>query len=145
MTNTNKLRLIVVGAIAAFIGLQQYGILRLGGTAAGNDQVFADAFANHGSNLQAEGQGTVIRILADDNDGSRHQRFILQLGSGQTLLVAHNADLAPPIAGLSVGDTVAFNGVYEWNAQGGVIHWTHRDPQGVHVAGWIKHGGSTYQ
>jgi len=145
MSNTNKLRLIVVVAIAAYIGLQQEGPLRLGGKAAGNDQVLANAFTNHESSLQVEGEGRVIRILADDNEGSRHQRFILQLESGQTLLVAHNVDLASRIAGLTVGDSVAFNGVYEWNAQGGVIHWTHRDPDGGHVAGWINHGGRTYE
>jgi len=145
MNNTNRLRLIVVVAIAACIGLQQYGFLRLGGKAAGNDKVLANAFTNHESSLQVEGEGTVIRILADDNEGSRHQRFILQLESGQTLLVAHNVDLTSRIAGLTVGDSVAFNGVYEWNAQGGVIHWTHRDPDGSHVAGWINHGGRTYE
>ena len=36
-----------------------------------------------------ESSGTVMRVLADDDDGSRHQRFILRLGSGQTVLVAH--------------------------------------------------------
>ena len=30
------------------------------------------------------GEGTVVRILADDNDGSRHQRFILELESGRS-------------------------------------------------------------
>ena len=43
---------------------------------------------------------------------------------------------------LKEGDSVAFNGEYEWNAKGGVIHWTHRDPQGSHVAGWLKHKGN---
>jgi len=41
------------------------------------------------SGRQAQGSGTVTRVLPDDNDGSRHQRFILQLASGRTLLVAH--------------------------------------------------------
>lgn len=76
---------------------------------------------------------------------SRHQRFILTLSSGQTLLVAHNIDLAPRLASLKSGDSVAFNGVYEWNAKGGVIHWTHRDRSGRHQAGWLKHAGQTYQ
>jgi hypothetical protein len=59
--------------------------------------------------------------------------------------MAHNIDLAPRIADLEEGDTVAFNGVYEWNAKGGIIHWTHRDPGGSHEAGWIRHKGQTYQ
>ncbi|HTG74350.1 MAG TPA: hypothetical protein VMB70_11300 [Terriglobia bacterium] len=42
MSNTNRLRLIVVVAIAACIGLQQYGFLRVGGKATGNDQVLAN-------------------------------------------------------------------------------------------------------
>ena len=94
---------------------------------------------------QTQGSGIVTRILPDDNDGSRHQRFIIRLDSGRTLLIAHNIDLAPRIASLREGDTVAFNGVFETNERGGLIHWTHRDPQGRHEAGWLKHKGQTYQ
>ena len=90
-------------------------------------------------------ESLVSKILADDIDGSRHQRFILTLPSGQTLLVAHNIDLAPRVASLKAGDSVAFNGVYEWNAKGGVIHWTHHDPAGRHEVGWLRHAGQTYQ
>ena len=97
------------------------------------------------SGQQVSGSGRVVRILADDNDGSRHQRFILGLSSGQTLLVAHNIDLAPRVASLSTGDTVKFYGEYEANSKGGVIHWTHHDPQGRHVAGWLEHRGRRYQ
>lgn len=87
----------------------------------------------------------VERILADDSDGSRHQRFLIRLESGQTLLVAHNIDLAPRVSGLREGDTVEFNGEYVWNEKGGVVHWTHRDPANHHVAGWLKHDGQTFQ
>jgi len=111
----------------------------------GGDQQIATAFARHQSNVQVESQGTVTRLLPDDMDGSRHQRFILRLAAGQTLLVAHNIDLAPRVAGLNVGDRVAFRGEYEWNNKGGVIHWTHRDPAGRHEGGWIKHNGNLYQ
>ncbi len=92
-----------------------------------------------------QGAGTVIRLLADDDEGSRHQRFILRLPSGKTLLVAHNIDLAPRIGDLRVGDTVEYSGDYEWNPQGGVVHWTHRDPAGRHADGWLKHDGRVYQ
>jgi Protein of unknown function (DUF3465) len=103
------------------------------------------AFNEQRSGVQVAGEGVVSKLLPDDNDGSRHQRFILALSSGQTLLVAHNIDLAPRIAALREGDSVAFSGVYEWNAKGGVIHWTHLDPGGRHEAGWLKHGGQTFQ
>jgi Protein of unknown function (DUF3465) len=94
---------------------------------------------------QVRGSGTVTRILPDDEDGSRHQRFILRLPSGQTLLVAHNIDLAPRVTGLEVGDTVEYYGEYQSNPKGGVVHWTHRDPSGRHAAGWLRHAGQTFQ
>jgi hypothetical protein len=94
---------------------------------------------------QANGSGTVVRVLPDDNDGSRHQRFILRLASGRTLLIAHNIDLAPRISGIREGDTVEFHGEFRSNPEGGVIHWTHHDPQGRHPGGWLRHRGRTYQ
>ena len=102
-------------------------------------------FDQRHSGRQVQGQGTVSRILSDDNRGSRHQRFILTLASGQTLLVAHNIDLAPRIRSLAVGDEVAFNGEYEWNDKGGVIHWTHHDPERRHTGGWLEHEGRRYE
>lgn len=110
-----------------------------------SDRALQSAYSNRQSNLQVRGQGVVSRILPDDLEGSRHQRFILQLSTGQTLLIAHNIDLAPRIAGLNTGDTVMFYGEYEWNTKGGVIHWTHHDPDNRHVGGWLQHSGRTYQ
>ena len=114
-------------------------------TISGSDEALARAFQQRTSNVQVEGQGVVRRVLSDDNDGSRHQRFVVALVSGQTLLISHNIDLAPRVAGLRKGDVVSFSGEYEWNAEGGVIHWTHRDPSKRHLAGWIKHKGKLYQ
>ncbi|HKR15126.1 MAG TPA: DUF3465 domain-containing protein [Pyrinomonadaceae bacterium] len=114
-------------------------------TASAGDSVIGRAFATGTSDIQVEGEGTVIRILPDDQKGSRHQRFIVQLASEQTLLISHNIDIAPRIEGLEVGHTVRFYGEYVWNDKGGVIHWTHRDPRARHVAGWIKHNGKTFQ
>ena len=109
------------------------------------DDPIGRAFASGASDIQVEGEGTVIGVLPDDLNGPRHQRFIVQLSSGQTLLITHNIDVAPRIDGLKVGDSVRFNGEYVWNEKGGVIHWTHHDPQGRHVAGWVIHNGKTYQ
>jgi hypothetical protein len=109
------------------------------------DAVLAKAFEDRARDLQVEGQGTVVRILKDDTEGGRHQRFVVRLASGQTLLIAHNIDVAPRLDGLSNGDTVAFRGVYEWSVEGGTVHWTHHDPDGRHAAGWIRYAGRTYQ
>jgi len=109
------------------------------------DQLLAAAFHNQRSNVQVQGAGRVTKVLADDNEGSRHQRFILKLASGQTLLVAHNIDLASRVISLKAWDYVEFNGEYEWNSKGGIIHWTHRDPEGRHTSGWVKLNGRTYQ
>jgi len=105
----------------------------------------ATAFENRQSDIQVKGEGRVIKILPDDNKGSRHQRFILKLLSGQTILIAHNIDLAPRINGLNKGDQVRFYGEYEWNNKGGVVHWTHHDPRNRHIGGWLKHNGQTYE
>jgi hypothetical protein len=110
-----------------------------------SDAVIADAFSNHESNLEVTGEGVVVKLLPDDRSGSRHQKFIIKMASGQTLLVAHNIDLAPRISSIREGDTIQFKGEYEWNEKGGVLHWTHRDPNGSHPAGWIKYQGQTYQ
>lgn len=115
------------------------------GPPAVDDTPIGRAFKTRQSDVQVEGDGVVKRILADDTAGRRHQRFILRLASGQTVLISHNIDLAPRVAGLREGDSVRFNGEYEWNEEGGVIHWTHRDPRGRHAAGWLEHNGRTYQ
>ena len=139
---------LLAGAIVYGLGLvQEQGISIPGFNASspGTSDAIEIAYNNRQSDVQVQGQGVVSRVLPDDRDGSRHQRFILELDSGQALLIAHNIDLAPRISGLNKGDTVAFYGEYEWNSKGGVIHWTHNDPNGRHVDGWLKHRGRTYQ
>lgn len=107
--------------------------------------LLSEAFKNQRSGVQVMGAGIVTKILSDDTDGSRHQRFILKLSSDQTILIAHNIDLAPRIEGLKIGDAVSFHGVYEWNSKGGTVHWTHHDPSKKHIGGWLKKGSQTYQ
>jgi hypothetical protein len=143
-----KKLLFLVAAAALALGFareQGLSIAAFSPLSRDTDSVLQTAFNNRQSDLQVQGEGVVTRVLPDDNDGSRHQRFILRLGTGQTLLITHNIDLAPGVTGLDIGDTVAFYGEYEWNAQGGVIHWTHHDPHNRHVDGWLKHRGRTYQ
>ena len=103
------------------------------------------AFTNQRSDVQVRGRGIVSRLLPDDNEGSRHQKFIIKLSNSQSVLVAHNIDLAPRISELKTGDDIEYYGEYEWNEKGGVLHWTHDDPGGRHEDGWLKHKGKIYQ
>jgi len=108
------------------------------------DARLARLFSDKATGVQVEGRGEVARLLADDEEGGRHQRFILRLASGQTLLVAHNIDVAPRLDGLAVGEEVRFFGEYVYTEAGGTIHWTHHDPGGTHVAGWLEWNGRRY-
>ena len=110
-----------------------------------HDHSVARAFETNASKVQVEDEGIVTRLLADDTSGIPHQRFIVRVASGQTVLIEHNTDIAPSIKDLKVGDTVSFFGEYIWNQQGGLVHWTHHDPDGRHETGWLKHNGRVYQ
>lgn len=85
----------------------------------------------------------VIKLLADDNQGSRHQKFIVK-SNFHTLLIAHNIDLAPRVP-VALGDVLTIKGEYEWNDRGGVVHWTHHDPQNKQVGGWIELNGKKFK
>jgi hypothetical protein len=115
------------------------------GTAQSDNTAIIQAFNGKKSNIFVEGSGTVKKLLADDNKGSRHQKFLVTISDEQTLLFAHNIDLAPRLDALAVGDVVTFRGEYVYNPKGGVMHWTHKDPDGNKQGGWIKHSGKTYE
>ena len=103
------------------------------------------AYRKHQSRVAVCGHGVIAKVLKDDTQGIRHQRFVVRLPPGQTVLIAYNFDLAPRIDGLRTGSPVEFVGEYDWNGQGGVVHWTHRDPGGRHSPGWIRYEGRQYQ
>lgn len=101
-------------------------------------------YATRQSGVMVEFDGMIDKLLSDDLKGSRHQRFIVKLDSGHTVLIAHNIDLAPRVP-LEKGKKVLIYGQYEWNDRGGVVHWTHKDPRGSHEEGWIKYKGHIYE
>lgn len=119
--------------------------LTAGSTLSSSDRILARAFETKTSGFMVKFRGTVIRKLPDDIAGSRHQRFIVRLDSGQTLLIAHNIDLAPRVAALKTNNPVIIRGEYIWNSQGGIIHQTHDRADGSKGGGWIRHRGTSYQ
>lgn len=109
------------------------------------ETAIAEAFRMKRTDVPVQSQGRIIRALPDDTNGSRHQRILVGLPDGQSVLIAHNIDVAPRLAGIQPGEPIQFKGEYVWNAKGGVIHWTHHDPAGRHAGGWLKYRGETHQ
>ena len=111
----------------------------------GGASIVADAYRKKKSDVILEGHGEVTKLLADDLVGDRHQKWIVKFSNGQTVLFAHNIDVAPRVP-LREGDTVQFRGEYEYNDRGGVIHWTHRDNRNrPGRGGWIIHDSKKYE
>lgn len=130
--------LVVLALLYVWVMQRQAGEVLAGGEV---EQLFRE----QRSGAVVEFGARTARVLADDVEGSRHQRFIVELASGHTVLVSHNIDLAPRVESIAPGDEVSVRGQYEWNERGGVVHWTHHDPDGRRPGGWVKHGGRTYR
>jgi hypothetical protein len=118
---------------------------RLGGSLQGDQLTIKEAYKKKLDDVFVEDSGEVIKLLKDDTHGAQHQRFIIKTSNGKTVLVAHNIDIADRINSIRIGDTVTFRGEYVFNPKGGILHWTHHDPDGSSVGGWIEHEGKTYK
>jgi hypothetical protein len=94
------------------------------------------AFAERRSDVWLTVEGELVRVLPDDRRSPRHQRFVLETPTGQTILVVHNVDVAPRVT-VRPGDELEVRGLYVWNPQGGLIHFTHRSA-GPGEGGWIR-------
>ena len=87
----------------------------------------------------------MVRLLTDQSGtAGTHERFIVKLLTGAiTVEIEHNVSIGAPVP-VAEGDHVIVHGEYVWNAQGGLIHFTHHDPQGTHEGGYIEDNGKTY-
>jgi hypothetical protein len=90
-----------------------------------------------------ESGGKIVKLLPDDTEGDRHQRLLVRISTSDTILIAHNIDIASRIDA-SEGDSIRFKGEYIWTDRGGVVHWTHRDPRHRHPDGWVEVNGKRF-
>lgn len=113
-----------------------------------NNQAIFKAFSqkNENQKIQVLGCGQVKKVLKDDNDGSRHQKFLITIdGYPQiSVLVAHNIDLAKRVENIQPNTPIRFYGEYIYNDKGGVLHWTHKDPTARHQDGWLEYNEQKY-
>jgi translation initiation factor IF-1 len=88
-------------------------------------------------------QAEVVRILPDDTEGSQHQKWLVRLENGATVMAVYNTDICDRVPVL-VGDVVSMGGQYIWNKMGGLIHWLHEDPKERRPHGWVEVRGVRY-
>ena len=87
-------------------------------------------------------QATVVRVIGERAGRSgEHEGFIIRT-SVRTFKVEDNVNITGPIP-LHRGDVVSLLGQLECDDF--VIHWTHHDPRGRHVGGYIEVHGNRYQ
>ena len=110
--------IVAVFAIYQYYQKEQAGITP--GDQHGDSSSDVSQIKNWRSGQWVQLDATVNRVLQDDTEGSRHQRFIIKLNNRQTLLVAHNIDLAKRIP-VHKGDSVSLRGRFEPNNRGGVV------------------------
>lgn len=119
-----------------------------GGTAEqpNNAQICA-LYASGSGGVEVIAQGTVLGILGTRGGPSgEHEGFLLKLNEQCDLLlrVETNVDITGPVP-LQTGEVVTVKGQFEDDPEGGVIHWTHHDPSGRHVSGYVEADGKIYE
>lgn len=106
-------------------------------------KVLADAYFNKESGMMAEVQGQVTRLIMDEEESAREQKFVIYAISGQSLLVTHDLSRSDRIP-VAIGDKVMVRGEYVWSEPGGTLVWTTRDNGSGGRNGWIEHKGERY-
>ena len=110
-----------------------------------DDAAIVADFQNHQSQVEVTADGTIVRLLPDRTSSTgTHEQFIIKLSSQDlTLEIEHNISIAARVPA-ALGDHVVVHGEYIWNSQGGLVHFTHHDPQGTHESGYIIDNGKRY-
>jgi hypothetical protein len=112
-----------------------------------NNAQICSLYASGSSGAEVIGHGTVLGVLGTRGGPSgEHEGFLLKLDQQCDLLlrVETNVDITGPVP-LEVGEVVTVKGQFEDDANGGVIHWTHHDPRGRHVSGYVEADGKIYE
>ena len=96
------------------------------------------------SHVEIHVAGKIARYLGTRNSESgEHEGFLVTpRGSSAHLLIEDNVNITGFIP-MRNGDSVELQGQYECND--GVVHWTHHDPSGRHIMGYVVVNGRRFQ
>jgi len=110
----------------------------------GDDSQAIAAQTDHAIRQEITVVAKVKKLLPEDVVGLPHQKFLIVLSNGTTVLIAHDLKMAPAVP-IKPGDVLCIHGEYIWNKLGGLIHWTHHTDTPRHEGGWIDFNGVRYQ
>jgi len=109
-----------------------------------DDREALNAQADHAIKREITVEARVKKLLPEDTRGLPHEKFLIELSNGTTILIAHDLKMAPSVP-IQPGDILRIHGEYIWNSRGGLIHWTHHTDTPRHEGGWIDFNGTRYQ
>jgi hypothetical protein len=101
------------------------------------------SWENKEFNVLVEVTGRVALVLPDEHYVTVSQQFLMDLENGHRVLVSHDLKAASRVP-VAVSNTVKVRGEFDWTPDGGIIHWTHKDPDGTREGGWIELAGTRY-
>jgi len=99
------------------------------------------AFAEGRTGIWVSGHGTVVRPLGSD---AASQRFLVRISDELSIVLRHQIGDAGPVPA-DRGDTIAFQGRYEFHGGGGEIILTHADSAQPGGGGWVMHQGDRFE
>lgn len=85
----------------------------------------------------------VVKVLPDDTQGLKHQRWYVRLSDGSQVFAVYNIDQTARVP-VQVGQTMSLGGEFKWTDQGALIHWLHSDPSGRRPNGYVIVNGQKY-
>ncbi len=110
----------------------------------GDDKNLNDAINKHQNVYFLEAASLkVTKLLADDQQGLRHQKFEVVTSQGQKVLCVYNLDQGQRIP-LQVGDQVDVGGEFKWTKYGALLHWLHEDSRDKRPDGYVDLEGRRY-
>lgn len=89
------------------------------------------------------GNMVVQKILPDDRNGLRHQKWVVRLSNGKQMDAVYNLDMCPRVK-IKEGDKIAMGGQFIWTNKGALLHWLHHDPRGNRPDGFVYANGQFY-
>ncbi|RYZ84614.1 MAG: DUF3465 domain-containing protein [Proteobacteria bacterium] len=108
-----------------------------------DSQIVAAVEARRRTNFVEGGGMVVTELLPDDNNGLKHQKWMVRLSNGAQMQAVYNSDMCPRVP-IKVGDIVSMGGQFIYSNEGPMLHWLHYDPRRERPDGYVEINGTSY-